>query len=116
MMKRVAFVAVVALFSAGKPASGAATLRVAPQYAAVVDSKFSGKDGDSINGAPQYHSLGAALTGLTANGGPRTVIFIRNGRYREKLTIDRPRITLLGESKNGTILTYDAGADTPSPG
>ena len=85
-------------------------------YAAVVDAKYSGKEGDSVAGAPQYRSLGAALIGLSANGGPRTVIFIRNGRYREKLTIDRPRITLVGESRDGTVLTYDATADTPSPG
>src|SRR5665647_1230770 len=88
----------------------------APHYAAIVDAGFAGKDGDSIEGTPQYRSLGAALTGLAANGGPRTVIFIRNGRYREKLTIDRPRITLVGESRDGTVLTYDATADTPAPG
>jgi len=88
----------------------------APHYAAIVDAGFTGKDGDSIEGTPQYRSLGAALTGLAANGGPRTVIFIRNGRYREKLTIDRPRITLVGESRDGTVLTYDATADTPAPG
>lgn len=87
-----------------------------PQYAAIVDARFGGKDGDSINGTPQFRSLGGALNGLTANGGPRTVIFIRNGRYHEKLTIDRPRITIIGESRNGTVLTYDAAADTPNPG
>jgi hypothetical protein len=28
-------------------------------------------------------------------------VFFRNGRYREKLTVDRPRVTLLGESRDG---------------
>src|SRR5829696_1590699 len=85
-------------------------------YAAVVDARHSGNEGDSVAGAPTYRSVGAALTGMTANGGMRAVVFIRNGRYYEKLTIDRPRITLLGESRDSTIITYDAAADTPSPG
>lgn len=106
----------VALLSSTVASPASATGTTAPQYAAVVDAKFTGKDGDSVSGTPQYRSLGAALTGLTANGGPRTIIFIRNGRYREKLTIDRPRITLIGESREGTVLTYDAAADTPAPG
>jgi pectinesterase len=85
-------------------------------YAAIVDQRFTGREADTVDCTPQYRTLGAALTGLTANGGPRTVIFIRNGTYREKLTIDRPRITLLGESRDRTILSFDAAADTPSPG
>jgi pectinesterase len=107
---------IVAVLSAGVAARAHAVDAHTPQYAAIVDAKFAGKDGDSINGTPQYRSIGAALTGLTANGGLRTVIFIRNGRYHEKLTIDRPRITLIGESRDRTVLTYDAIADTPAPG
>lgn len=116
-MRRIVIVAALSAFCISTNADATTPSRSnAPQYTAIVDAKFAGKDGDSINGTPQYHSIGAALTGLTANGGPRTVIFIRNGRYREKLTIDRPRITLMGESKVGTVLTYDAAADTPNPG
>ena len=113
-MIRLAFI--VALVSAGAVSSARAVEATAPQYAAIVDAKYSGKDGDSINGTPQYRLIGSALMSLTANGGPRTVIFIRNGRYHEKLTIDRPRITLIGESRDGTVLSYDAIADTPAPG
>lgn len=87
-----------------------------PRYAAVVDERHSGKAGDTVAGAPVYRSIGDALSGMTANGGARAIVFIRNGRYREKLTIDRPRITLLGENRDSTIITYDAAADTPSPG
>jgi pectinesterase len=86
------------------------------RYAAIVDARFSGKEGDSIAGVPTYRTIGAALSGMTANGGVRAVVFIRNGRYREKLTVDRPRITLLGENRDSTVITCDAAADTPSPG
>jgi len=85
-------------------------------YAAVVDARHTGRDGDSLAGAPVFRSLGAALSSLPANGGARVVIFLRDGRYREKLTIDRPRLTLLGESRNGTVLTFDAAAGMPAPG
>jgi pectinesterase len=94
----------------------AVALSAQVQYAAVVDARYSGPEGDTIAGAPVYRSIGAALGGMTANGGPRAVIFIRNGRYREKLTIDRPRITLRGEHRDSVVITYDAAADTPSPG
>ena len=91
----------------------AAALQI--RYAAVVDAKLTGPDSTVIDGLATYRTLGAALSGLSANGGTRAVIFIRNGRYREKLTVDRPRVTLVGESRDGTILTYDAAAGTSTP-
>jgi pectinesterase len=83
---------------------------------AIVDARFTGRNGDTVSGKPTYTSLGGALTGLTANGGRRTIILIKNGRYREKLTIDRPRITLIGENRDSTIITFDAAAGMPAPG
>jgi pectinesterase len=100
--------AVVALAAASAP-------RQQP-YAAIVDARYAGNEGDSVAGVPMYKSIGNALSGMTANGGARAIVFIRNGRYREKLTVDRPRITFLGENRDSTIITYDAAADTPSPG
>jgi polygalacturonase len=86
------------------------------KYVAVVDASFRGTDGDSTRGTPTFRTLGAALTALPPNGVGRTRILVKNGRYHEKLTIDRPYITLMGESRDSTIITYDAAADTPSPG
>jgi polygalacturonase len=85
------------------------------RYASIVDAGFRGVEGDSASGAPVFRTLGRALSALPANGAGRRAIFIRNGRYREKLTIDRPYVTLIGESRDGTVLTYDAAADTPTP-
>ncbi len=92
----------------GAPTSG--------RYAAIVDAHFGGAEGDSASGTPTFRTLGAALTALPPNGIGRAAIFIRNGRYHEKLTIDRPYVTLIGEDRDNTVLTYDAAADTPSPG
>jgi polygalacturonase len=85
------------------------------EYAAIVDAKHTGPDGSLESGAPTYRTVGAALTALPTNGAARAIVFIKNGRYREKLTIDRPRVTLLGESRDGAVLTFDAAADTPTP-
>jgi pectinesterase len=86
------------------------------RFAAVVDARFGGAEGDSVGGAPVFRSIGRALDALPVNGAGRAVLLVRKGRYREKLTIDRPRLTLVGEHRDSTVLTFDATADTPSPG
>lgn len=86
-------------------------------WAAIVDAKYTGTSGaPNANGVPVFRSIGDALSSTSVNGGVRTVVFIKNGRYREKLTIDRPRVTLRGESREGVVITFDAVSDTPAPG
>ena len=97
------------------PANAARLPNGGGDYAAIVDARFSGTDGAMVDGALTYRTIGSALTSLPANGAARAIVFIRNGRYREKLTIDRPRVTLLGESRDGAVLTFDAASDTPTP-
>ncbi|MDB4875049.1 MAG: endo-polygalacturonase/pectinesterase [Gemmatimonadetes bacterium] len=97
------------------PGSAAAVPVGGGDYAAVVDARFTGTDGAVVAGSPTYRTIGGALTALPANGAARAIVFIRNGRYREKLTVDRPRVTLLGESRDGAVMTYDAASDTPTP-
>jgi pectinesterase len=92
----------------------ALALQVAPP-AAVVDARYAGADGVAVNGVATFRTVAAALAAMSVNGGARAVIAIRNGRYHEKLTIDRPRITLVGESRDGTVLTFDAAAGSPAP-
>jgi polygalacturonase len=103
---------------AGKfvPMPVASSVASAGRYAAIVDTHFRGIDGDSAAGTPTFHTLGAALTALPPNGVGRVSILMKPGRYREKLTIDRPYVTIMGERRDSTVLTYDAAADTPNPG
>jgi polygalacturonase len=98
------------------PRTGIAAPAASKGFAAIVDATFRGTDGDSTAGAATFHTLGAALTALPPNGVGRVSILMKKGRYREKLTIDRPYVTLVGESRDSTIISYDAAADTPSPG
>jgi pectinesterase len=116
MPRRIGVCALGAALLAAGMATSSARAQQSERYAAIVDARATTRDGDSTSGAPVFHTLGAALTALPANGGVRTMIFIRAGRYHEKLTIDRPRITLVGESREGSVLTYDAAAGTPAPG
>ena len=86
-------------------------------WSAIVDGKYTGASGETAGTSlPVFRTIGDALTAQSVNGSVRTIIFIRNGRYREKLTIDRPRVTLRGESRDGVVITFDAASDTPAPG
>lgn len=83
---------------------------------AVVDARHGGADAQVVAGVPTYRTIGAALAAAPADGRQAFVIAVRNGRYREKLSIDRPNVHLVGESRDGTVLTYDVAAGHRSPG
>ncbi len=84
-------------------------------YQAVVDARYAGKDGATVNGAPTYHTIGAALAAVPGENASTFVIYIRNGRYHEKLVVQKPNVTFLGESRDGAVLTYDDAAGTKIP-
>ena len=90
---------------------------VEPQihYAALVDARFAGRDGDMVLGQATYHTVAAALAAAPDSAPTPFVIFIRNGRYHEKLSVDKPNITLRGQSRDSTVLTFDASADALDP-
>jgi pectinesterase len=82
----------------------------------VVDARHGGADGQRVAGVPTYRTIGAALAAAPADGARAFVIRVRDGRYREKLSIQKPNIHLVGESRDGTVLTYDVAAGHLSPG
>lgn len=53
-----------------------------------------------------YESLGAALSTIPADNTEEVTIYLQEGIYREKLVIDQPYITLIGDGAHKTILTY----------
>jgi pectinesterase len=61
------------------------------------------------DGSGDFQTIGEALEVSRAFQDEETVIYIKNGTYREKLHIDSflSRIRLLGESAEKTIITYD---------
>lgn len=92
-------------------APGAAGVR----YAAVVDARYEGAEGARVEGVPTYRTLGGALDAAPAESPEPHVIYIRDGRYYEKLSVEKPNIHLVGESRDGTVLTYDAAAGHTRP-
>ena len=62
-----------------------------------------------INGTGDYKTIQQAFTAVTANNTAETKIFIKNGRYKEKLVLpkDKINVTIVGESKDNVIITYN---------
>ncbi|CAM3675551.1 pectate lyase [Marinicrinis lubricantis] len=57
---------------------------------------------EAVNAAPDYSDK-------------RHVIYIKNGEYREKLTVpeSKSKLSFVGESKESTVLVYNDNANTP---
>ena len=81
----------------------------------IVDASYAGAEGAVVNGVQTYKKIASALNDAPANATQPYVIAIKNGRYYEKLAITKPFITLIGESADKTIITYDTVADTKKP-
>src|SRR5688500_1056085 len=66
-------------------------------------------------GVPTYRTIGAALEAAPRTGSRPFEVLIRKGRYREKLSVDRPNVRFIGEHRDSTVLTYGAAAGHRSP-
>jgi pectinesterase len=66
------------------------------------------------NGKGKYKTLQAALDAIPSNSKTQTVIYVKKGIYKEKVIVDATKnnITLIGEDKSNTIITYDDHAGT----
>jgi pectinesterase len=82
---------------------------------AIVDRHYAGAPGANVNSIKLYTQVASALDDVPNDLTVPYIILIKNGRYYEKLTIDKPLITLIGESQDRTILTFDDAADTKKP-
>lgn len=63
----------------------------------------------AADGSGDYKTIQAAVHAVPDQNRNRIIIFVKNGLYYEKVLIPetKPYISLIGESKDGTILTYD---------
>ncbi|MDD3367643.1 MAG: pectinesterase family protein [Lachnospiraceae bacterium] len=57
-----------------------------------------------------YSTVQSAINAVPADNSEPVLIHIAKGEYKEQLVIQKPFITLEGESETETILTYDLGA------
>ncbi len=80
-----------------------------------MDAQYTGREGDRIDGALAYRSLGAAWNAAPPRSATPVLIEMRAGRYHEKLSIDKPNIWLFGAGRERRVITFDASAATPGP-
>lgn len=64
------------------------------------------------DGSGNYTTVQAAINNVPSNSKSITTIYIKNGTYKEKINIpsSKTNVSLIGQSKAGTILTYDDSA------
>ena len=88
----------------------------------IVDASYTGEGGTEIDGIPTYKTVQAAVNAAAENVGvqrtaEKTVIFIKNGDYKERLVVNTPNISLIGESEDGVrIHCYPAELYPNDPG
>ena len=79
-------------------------------YDVVVDSKYTGVDGELVNGIPTYKTIQAAVNAVGAapvafaEDTSNIVILVLAGSYEERLVVNTPNITLIGEDKDNTVI------------
>ena len=61
------------------------------------------------DGSGEYTTVQSAFNALPSNNNNKVIVFIKKGVYKEKLVLDSSKhfVTLMGEDKFNTILTYD---------
>lgn len=72
----------------------------------IVDSNFS--VGSTETGIKTYKTISEAVASVSENNEKEVKILIKNGTYKEKITVDKPNITFIGENSEKTIITFDA--------
>jgi len=65
------------------------------------------------DGSGDHETVQAAIDAVPERTAEETVVYIKSGRYKEKLKISRSKLntTFVGESATETVLTYDDHAD-----
>ena len=58
------------------------------------------------DGSGDFVTIAGALHSLPAFNYQRIVVFVKNGIYNEKIRIERDYITIKGEDRNNTIISY----------
>ncbi|MDF2937173.1 MAG: pemA1, partial [Paenibacillaceae bacterium] len=67
------------------------------------------------DGSGDFTTVQEAVDAIPENASGWTEIHIKNGEYREKLQILKPRVRLVGESAEGTVLCFDDYAKKTFP-
>lgn len=69
----------------------------------------------AVVGNGGYSSVQAALDAAPSHAAQPYPILVKRGRWREKLTLNKPNLHLVGEDRLGTVIDFDAAAGLASP-
>lgn len=83
--------------SAGKVTRQTRNFVYLTNYDKIVDASYTGEDGTEVDGVPTYSTVQAAVNAVPADNKERQIIYIKAGDYEERLVVESPYISLLGE-------------------
>lgn len=79
-------------------------------YDMVVDASFTGSDGtNNADGIPTYKTVQAAVDAVPAGNTDSKVILVMAGSYEERLVVNTPYISIIGEDRESTLIHYYPG-------
>ncbi len=84
-------------------------------YDIVVDPAFTGTEGSTsaaYGNAKVYKTVTAAEASVSATNTERVVIFVKKGTYVERVTVDAPNVSIIGEDRELTSIEYNPNTTT----
>jgi len=69
----------------------------------------------ATDGSGDFTTIQAAIDAIPADNAKPMTIHIKNGIYKEKIRLEKPYVTLVGEDKDRTLITYDDHANKLFP-
>lgn len=64
------------------------------------------------DGTGDFRTITEAINSIPSNNAQRRVIFVKAGQYREKIRVDRPYVTIAGQSADSTSIVWNDGPST----
>ena len=83
-------------------------------YNASVDKNFSGADGTTVGGTKMYATIASAINGVPSSNSSAYYIYIKNGRYVEHVTMNKPYVTLIGQDRDSAVLSFNLAQGSPN--
>ncbi len=65
----------------------------------------------AADGTGNFTSIQAAINSLPNSSDTQRIIYIKQGSYHEKVSIEKNKISLIGDDPSNTIITYAEGRD-----
>lgn len=79
-------------------------------YNKLVDASYTGTDGDNnADGIPTYKTIQAAVNSVSANNASKVVILVAAGDYNERLVVDKPNVSIIGQDRESTLVHNNPG-------